>query len=325
MILARHAEALFWAGRQLERAEQSTRSLDVIARDSMHFRATPDLAEWRLLLEALGVDQAFVGTGGGPAEVARFLMVGQANPGSVAATIEQLRENIRTVRDRVPVELWEETNRLHLALAELRGQLPDEPFELYSAIRRRCHAIGGVVGEAMPRDEGFAFFVVGRMLERALLTCRAIRCLVLRSGHALDEGTILRTLSSLQAYRRRANGQDRLALASFLLQADDVPRTVLSCLRRADGRLQRIAPAAPSMGPVLTLVGRARSRLEYGDTEAELRSDGDRVLLQLEAELTAIARAIADFAFDPAQAPAIQAQFVRPGQLGDGWDRGVVQ
>ena len=115
----------------------------------------------------------------------------------------QLRENVRTVRDRVPVELWEETNRLHLALVELVGRLPDEPFETYSMVRRRCHAIGGVLAETMPRDAGFTFMVIGRMIERAITTCRTVRHLVLAADHALDEGSVLRTVSSLQAYRRR--------------------------------------------------------------------------------------------------------------------------
>lgn len=320
MILARHAEALYWAGRQLERAEQTTRSLDIIARDSMHFRSDPGGPEWLVLLEALGLDQAY--RTAGSIDVANYLVVDQVNPGSVIGTIGQLRENIRTVRDRVPVELWEETNRLHLALAELRGAVPAEPFELYSIIRRRCHAISGIVGEAMPRDEGFTFFVVGRMLERATLTCRAVRCLVLRDGHALDEGTILRTMSSLQAYRRRPTlGGDRYILAAFLLQADDVPRTVLSCLRRADGRLQRLRQAAPAIGPAIQLLGRARARLEFGEVEQDLRAEGEPLVLQIEAELAAVGRTIGDYAFDPARASAMQAQFVRPGDPGS--ERGV--
>ena len=41
MILARHAEAVFWAGRHLERTEHTTRMLDIVTRDAMHFPAAP--------------------------------------------------------------------------------------------------------------------------------------------------------------------------------------------------------------------------------------------------------------------------------------------
>lgn len=316
MILARHAEALFWAGRQLERAEHTTRMLDIVSRDSMHFRLTPLQPEWRLILEVVGLAPSYVETGEPMEgrEVARFLFVDDNNVGSVARSVAQLRENIRTVRDRVPVELWEETNRLHLAMVELGGSLPDEPFELYSMVRRRCHAIGGVLAEAMPRDEGFTFMVIGRMIERAILCCRTVRFLVLGNDHALDEGSILRTVSSLQAYRRRPRrGGDRYTLAAFLLQAEDVPRTVLSCLRRADGRMQRLRTGGPGLAPTLMVCGRLRAQLEFGNIEQDLRADPSPVLTEVERGLNELGATIAEFAFDPAQLPSMQAQFVRPG------------
>ncbi|MEM7272961.1 MAG: alpha-E domain-containing protein [Actinomycetota bacterium] len=315
MILARHAEAMYWSGRQLERAEHTTRMLDVVSRDAMHFAASTQ-REWQLLLEVAGLAGAYeeLDRPHGFDDVVAFLVVDPLNPGSVFQSVAQLRENVRTVRDRVPVELWEETNRLFLALELLAGELPSEPFELYSMIRRRCHAISGVIAEAMPRDEGFTFLVIGRMIERATLCCRTIRHLVVGGDHALDEGSVLRTVSSLQAFRRRprTNGAEQ-ALARFLLQGDDVPRTVLSCIRRADGRLQRLRQTAPGLGPALMVCGRIRARLEFGDIETELRTDPITLLLQLEQELSNFGAAIADFAFDPAQLPSMQAQFVRPG------------
>ncbi len=316
MILARHAEAMFWAGRLLERAEHTTRVLDVVSRDSMHFRASPAQPEWRLILEAVGLHNRFADSER-PAtqhEVVDFLFFDRSNGGSVAASVAQLRDNIRTVRDRVPVELWEETNRLHLSLEVVDDPATEETFEPYSMVRRRCHAISGVIAEAMPRDEGFTFLVVGRMIERAIMTCRTIRCLVLRNGHNLDEGSILRTVSSLQAFRRsHRTGGDPIALATFLLRADHVPRTVLSCLRRADDRLQRLGQSASGLGPATLVCGRARARLEYGDIANELRIDPNRLLFEIESEVNSLASAIADFAFDPAQLPAMRAQFVRPG------------
>ena len=140
--------------------------------------------------------------------------------------------------------------------------------------------------------------------------------MVLEPGHTLDEGSILRTLSSLQAYRRRTyQGGDAYTLAAFLLQADHVPRSVLSCLRRADGRIQRLLNATqPGLGPAAMVCGRVRAHLEYGDVEQDLRDDAERVLLHLEFELGNLATAIADYAFDPAQIPSMQSQFVRPGQ-----------
>jgi len=318
MILARHAEATFWAGRHLERAEHTTRMLDIATRDSMHFPASPVQPEWQRLLEVMGAATAFTATES-PADgsnVAQFLVMDQTNDGSVSSSVAQLRENIRTVRDRVPVELWEEANRLQLAINAIGPKLPAEPFELYSTIRRRCHALSGIVSEAMPRDEAFTFLVLGRMIERAIICTRTVRFLVLSSAHTLDEGAVLRTVASLQAYRRRSNkGGDHHALGAFLLQADDVPRTVLSCLRRADGRIQRlIQSTSGGLAPAAMVCGRLRSHLEYTNAEQELRDDASALLDRIEAELANLTAAIADYAFDPALIPDMQSQFVRPGQ-----------
>jgi uncharacterized alpha-E superfamily protein len=318
MILARHAEATFWAGRHLERAEHTTRMLDVATRDSMHFPNSPVQPEWLRLLEVMAVDRGFAASGAlatGPT-VAQYLVIDPTNEGSVSRSVGQLRENIRTVRDRVPVELWEEANRLQLTLLEVGQKLPPEPFELYSTIRRRCHALSGIVSEAMPRDEAFTFLVLGRMIERAIICCRTVRYLVLHPDHTLDEGSILRTVSSLQAYRRRSRqGGDPHHLGAFLLQADDVPRSVLSCLRRADGRIRRLVQGTASgLAPAAMVSGRLRSHLEYTNVEQELRDDAGTLLGRIEAELVNLATAIGDYAFDPAQIPDMHSQFVRPGQ-----------
>ncbi len=321
MILARHAEATFWAGRYLERVEHTTRMLDVATRDSMYF-ASADGPEWRRLLEVAALSKDFdvrsqPATG---ANVARYLVLDNDNHGSVASSVRLLRENIRTVRDRVPVELWEEANRLHLSLDDLSATnggptWPAEPFELYSTVRRRCQALSGIIAESMPRDEAFDFLVIGAMIERAIACCRTVRFLVLNSNHSLDESSVLRTLSSLQAYRRSTRQRgDVFTLAAFLILADDIPRTVLWCLRRVDGRIQSLLQrTSTGLVPAATVCGRVRSQLEYGNVEAELRTDSDVVLDRLESELRNVAAAIADYAFDPAQIPAMQSQFIRPG------------
>ena len=183
MILARHAEALYWAGRLLERSEHATRALDVVVRNTMHYRMPRALAEWRLLLDVFALAYRYRDAGGAfgrdldRERVADFLFADADNPGSVVSSVRQLRENVRAVRDRVPVELWEATNRLHLDLAatDAVGLLQEGPYQLFSSVRRGCQAISGVVAEAMPRDDGFIFFDSGRMIERSITTCRVVQ------------------------------------------------------------------------------------------------------------------------------------------------------
>ena len=318
MILARHAEALFWAGRQLERAEHVTRAVDVTSRNAMHHPQNRALAEWLLLLDALGLSKQFKDAGA-PMQsrgVIEFLFAAPENPGSVVSAVHQLRENFRTVRDRVPVELWEEANRLHLSLSGVHAMAPlhVEPFELFSSVRRGCQAMTGVVAEAMPRDEGYAFFVIGRMVERSIMTCRMVRFGVLDEHHVFDASTLLRMVSSLQAYRRSEGyDDDPVSLAAFLLTAEAVPRSVLSCLQQADGRLESLLVQAPGIAPARPVAGRVRSMLEFGDVDGELESDPASYLLQIESELVQLGQVIASHAFYPGHAPLLHAQFVLPG------------
>lgn len=356
MILARHAEALYWAGRQLERSEHATRALDVVVRNTMHYRMPRALAEWKLLLDVFALSYRYRAGGGvlDRERVADFLFADADNPGSVVSSVRQLRENIRAVRDRVPVELWEEANRLHLDLAatDAVGLLQEGPYQLFSSVRRGCQAISGVVAEAMPRDDGFVFFDSGRMIERSITTCRVVQFGLVApardrdgaqgpdgaaptaaaaapgdgafsegavfddsavEGAVFDHSILLRLVTSLQAYRRMVGyDEDPTALAAFLLRAEPVPRSVLSCLRRVGAHLDAPQAAAPGLAPARQICGRVRSLLEFGDVERSLADDPADYLTGIEAGAISLGDSIAR-AFNPVHAPDQHTQFVRPG------------
>lgn len=364
MILARHAEALYWAGRQLERSEHATRALDVVVRNTMHYRMPRALAEWKLLLDVFALSYRYRAGGGllDRERVADFLFADADNPGSVVSSVRQLRENIRAVRDRVPVELWEEANRLHLDLAatDAVGLLQEGPYQLFSSVRRGCQAISGVVAEAMPRDDGFVFFDSGRMIERSITTCRVVQFGLVApardrdnalgpdgtgpaaatpadpagaaaapgdgasskgavfddaavEGAVFDHSILLRLVTSLQAYRRMVGyDEDPTALAAFLLRAEPVPRSVLSCLRRVGAHLDALQAAAPGLAPARQICGRVRSLLEFGDVERSLAEEPADYLTGIEAGAISLGDSIAR-AFNPVHAPDQHTQFVRPG------------
>ena len=111
-----------------------------------------------------GLDPVAEETGGegGHGQTMRFLFVDPGNPRSVFSSVLALRENILVSRDRVPIELWEEANRLYLSLLkDLDGRpLDGEPSELFASVRRCGQAMSGLVSEAMTRDEGHTFLIV---------------------------------------------------------------------------------------------------------------------------------------------------------------------
>ncbi len=319
MILVRHAESLYWAGRYLERAECTSRWLDVASRTAMHLLPDEAATEWSELLRALDLKADFEASQHRAVrrDVATFLLSAPENPGSVRSSVEALRENLRVARDRVPVELWEETNHLHLKVSRLDVEATYDrgSHEIYSMIREGCQTISGVLGESMTRDEGHAFLVLGRTLERSVLTLGLLKVSFSNPRGVFDGERILRSSSALQAYRRlHGHRNDPVATAVFLLDAPDVPRSVFSCLRQAEARLAMLRTGTLSVSVPEQLAGRLRSRLEYGEIVSRLGNDPVAVLTEVDDEVRALAESVTTEVFRPLGEAIIHTQFVRPGR-----------
>lgn len=319
MILARHAESLYWVGRFLERTEMTSRWLDVASHANMHRSQADAAPEWARLLRSLGLESGFAKTGKlhEQVAVAYYLLSAESNPGSVTASLASLRNNLRVVRDRIPVELWEECNSLHLRLAsvDVERQLNTEPHEIYTMVRSGCQAVGGVISEAMTRDEGHAFIEIGRMLERSILTVRLLLVAHESDDPEIDGVRLLRSTSAMQAYHRlHGHNADVLSTSQFLLEAPNVPRSVLSCLRRAEGRLLAAGAEAGTLIEPRRLAGRLRSQLEFDDIREELESDPTALLQRTEQSLQSLAALVSSQVFRPAGEPVLHAQFIRPGR-----------
>jgi uncharacterized alpha-E superfamily protein len=319
MILARHAESLFWVGRYLERSETTARWLEVASRASMHLLPEDAAVEWSHLVEALGLGKLLDDDGKDRSDVVDFLLTSNS-PGSVRASLEAVRENLRVARDRVPVELWEAANRLHLQLGALAVRSSfDQPHEIFRTVREGCQAISGVLSEAMPRDEGHAYITIGRMLERSSLTLRLLTVAnqptTAEAETIFDADRVLRSSSALQAFRRRhAHARDAITVTSFLLVTPDLPRSVLSCLRYLEGRLASLDQGARVMESSQVVAGRIRSGLEYGDVRSALEDDPVRYLRELRRAVDDLAVTLGTSTFRPLGEPNMHAQFVRPGR-----------
>ena len=276
MILARHAEALLWTGRYLERAETTSRCLNYAANSITHMRADEARAEGELMVRTLGLQEELeaVGPLESQPQLVAFLLSDTDNPGSVVSAVVAVRENLRSVRDRIPIELWEEANGLYLRFPFLghANVAPAGLHEVLLMVRRACLAISGVLNEGMRRDEGHAFVVVGRMLERSIFTVGLLEASHSDTRGVMDATRMLRLTSSLQAYHRQhGNAPDPASVVSYLLHAPDLPRSVLSCLGRAEegltgpGReLRRAGPRPPQGGAAAGPPGARRGRGGHG-------------------------------------------------------------
>jgi len=305
-MLARHAESLFWTGRYVERAEDTARLLDTTYHGLLE--ATPYEARraWRELLTVLSLEADFAGelTVAG---VADFLVRDEGNPGSIVSSVRRARDNVRSLREQVSTELWEAINGFHLELRDrdLRADLEEQPYVLYALVKRQCQTLAGVADETMPRDDGWRFLQVGRMLERAEMTCRLLdvrygRTPVSSSAHHHWAGT-LKSASASQAYRKAHRASlDPTDVLEFLLLSRTFPRSLLFCLRRVEQDLDRLDGTDRLTRPQ-RLLGRLRADLEFADLHEVVADDLHAFLDHLQTGVRQVAEAVALHAFRNSQ------------------------
>jgi uncharacterized alpha-E superfamily protein len=302
-MLARLAENLFWAGRYIERAEDIALLLDVTYHGLLESPPAEASAAWRDLLDVLQVSEAFAGSDRGLDDVgvSEFLVLEESVPVSIISCVGNTRENARSVRELVSTELWETINAFYLELQarDLATDLLRNPHELYQTVKLRCQTVYGVASETMPRDDGWRFMMLGRMLERAEMTCRLLNvryAQLTASEHAgfHDWVGVLKSASAFEAYRKSYQARmDPAQVVEFLLFREDFPRSVLFCLRAAESGLARLGPLGQVTRPQ-RLLGRIRAELEYRDIDELLEEGLHDFLDRVQEQVWAVADAVAD-------------------------------
>lgn len=303
-MLARLAENLFWAGRYVERAEDTARMVDVTYHGLLESPPSEVTAAWAQLLDVLHLTPAYHARYGEvtATDVIRFLVLDESNPGSMLASIGRARENGRSVRELVSIELWEAVNGIYLELRarDLEAEIEHRPYELFAFVKRRCQMIVGVATETMPRDDGWRFLTLGRMLERAEMTCRLLNVrfqqLVSSSSGSMAFHhwvAVLKSASGVEAFRKHYRASMRPAhVVEFLLLSPDFPRSVLFALQAAEHQLIRLSGDAVGARS-RRLVGRVRASLEYTGVD-ELMADGLHEFLdEVQKGTLAVADAVA--------------------------------
>jgi uncharacterized alpha-E superfamily protein len=175
--------------------------------------------------------------------VIRFLLVDEINPGSIFSSVKMLRENVRTTREIMPSEAWEQINEFYLFVRQnvTNALNRDGRHEFLDDIMHCCHQITGLLFGNMSHGDAYNFTRIGRNLERADMTTRIvdIGCLnLLKHREDIPEAytnilwmNVLRSLSAYQMYRQhvhdRVNGEDVVA---FLMKDEEFPRAVAHCI-----------------------------------------------------------------------------------------------
>ena len=103
-MLSRIADALFWIGRYVERADGTARIVDVLRLQLLEDPATDEQTACTMVLRGImGYDDVgevdYQGT-------SRMLVFDATNPNAISGSWHAARENARRARETVSTEMW---------------------------------------------------------------------------------------------------------------------------------------------------------------------------------------------------------------------------
>lgn len=243
-MLSRVAERMYWLGRYLSRTENTARLINVHANLLLDLPKSACL-EWEDLTDVIDSRDGFLERfqKRDEREVLRFMLADKQNTGSLINSMAAARENIRTTREILPSEAWEQVNEMYLFGKEnlQKGLSRSGRHDYLDSIINSSHQIKGLIHACMSHDYAYNFIQIGSYLEGADMASRIID-VGSANLHRLEEDdleafkgvlwmNILRSLSAFQSYRQyvpdKVNGID---VVEFLLNDERFPRSIRFCL-----------------------------------------------------------------------------------------------
>jgi uncharacterized circularly permuted ATP-grasp superfamily protein/uncharacterized alpha-E superfamily protein len=257
---SRDAEAFYWVGRYLERANSLAGMIRVIETLELEelnpTERTLYRPVWNKVLPPLekpeGMTRRNISSPAGRHRLALDLK----EPDSVVQAVLKATGNAESVLEGLSLEAWGVLTALRSGFQRARFRPKAGEAALTASTRKACDEVSsrvpeffGVAESTMLSDGGWAFCRIGQLLERAIITANALAS-ILKGGSAKDGAeyeheeeirlsAFLRLLASRDIYRRVY--QMRIEpgpMMELLWQNPDAPRSVTRCLQKCAIRLQ---------------------------------------------------------------------------------------
>lgn len=254
-MLSRVAESIYWMSRQVERAENLARFLEVtlnLILDQPENMVDP----WEPLVRVTADDKLFAEKYGKPdaRSVIQFLAFDTDYSNSMVSCLRWARENARSVREKLSSEAFEQLNSFYHFVNEASADAATDPTsQFFDEVRRHTLLWNGVIEGTMSQDTGWHFANLGRMLERADKTSRILDVKYFNLlprvddvGTAVDDlqwSALLLAISGFEAYRRDHHRIEIEKVIEFFLFNKNFPRSMHHCLASADWSLGEIEEA----------------------------------------------------------------------------------
>ena len=304
-MLARVADALYWTGRYIERAENVARLLMMTSDFCVELDGLDEglaQAEWngvlKVLLGAEAPALTYSAEDGMSLPYFRALLTDELNPASVLYSVERARDNARSVGEALTREVYVSLNALGAELRCLQEEGLTDPasgHEAVEEVHRRILTLLGAIEHTLSRDAGWTYLKLGEAMERAHRTATVLRLKLppLLMGEEHD-GTLryalarqlLVSLASLENYRRvHGAALEGASVGRFLLFDPAAPRALACCAERMRAYYAGLPAGDSGVAAAGRAIGRLHAELMY---EQESVMDGvadgsffDRALARL--------------------------------------------
>ena len=279
-MLSRVAQNIYWMARYIERAEDTARLINVNSNLLLDLPRDTSFG-WLPLIFIMGAEKLFFEKDpnrlADEATVIKFLISDREHSGSIISSLACARENLRTTRDAVPQEAWEQINGLYIYA---RDHVPTRRgrYEFLRRVIQGAQQVNGLLVGAMSRTAAYEFAWLGRYLERADMTTRIVdvrsASLLARPKQTSSQTppatvseqaeqdpfesiqwmSVRKSLSAYQMYRQqvrlRVRGPDVL---KFLLQNELFPRSTVFCLKQLETRLSDLPRNSAAKAAIASL------------------------------------------------------------------------
>lgn len=314
-MLSRVADSLYWMSRYLERAENTTRLLDVNLSLMLDESTSSSDHRWLRLLQSLAKPKRVEWTGN-PYALADSLIFNTDHKSSVLSCITSARENARHVREQISTEQWQRLNSLYLDVIrpehrtlwqpESQQLIGEAPSNFLLHVMEAIHQFQGITDSTMSHGEGWHFIQVGRFLERAAATTKLLEAYhedlwvqpekLAESNQFLAWMGLLRSSTAFEAYCKVYTADlspDRIL--EFLLLDPEFPHALRFSIESVERALEAVyvksGPKGLTKGrgeQLHRIAGRLSAQLAYISVEELLGGDVIAFLHSIQRQLQEI-------------------------------------
>jgi uncharacterized alpha-E superfamily protein len=312
--------------RYLERAEHTTRLLDVNLNLMLDETAAAADRRWLRVLDALGNPKDITWTGD-PYALTHELTFDTSHKGSILSCIIAARENSRHVREQISTEQWHRLNSLYLEVTrptmryDLNGHSDmhadallsstEQQTEFLQRVMEAVHQFQGVTDSTMSHGEGWQFIQVGRYIERASATAMLIEAYhqdlwaphehLPEGNEYLDWMGLLRSATAFEAYCKVYTADlTPERILEFLLLDEEFPHSLrfsIDSLQHALDAIQRESGKQRTV-QLSRLAGRLQASLSFSRVEDILDQDVIAYLRGIKAQCREIHETIFEMYVD---------------------------